>query len=345
MMRIFRQVITVIAGIYGVVVVVYLGLRLLFGDGFWWLALINTFAYLVFAPLLVLIPAAFLVRARLAALRLIPLAAIALVWFGGYYWPKPVTVSDAGLHILTLNVWGNNHHLEDIENWVRGSGADIVLLQEISPAYANDGLMNLLDVYPYQSAQPDPSRWGGNFTLSRYPILEEAEVDLHTPGTPAPLRLVLDVAGQRIAVYNLHLAFPVGEPRFTMSANSFYLRVVLGFDDRIRNQQISELVEYLKAEPYPFIVAGDFNTSDYSPTYRQLAGVMQDSFREVGTGLGGSWPVSTARGLPAFLPPLIRIDYIWHSADFQAVASWQDAPVGSDHLPLHTLLEWRAGAD
>ncbi|MCB9450921.1 MAG: endonuclease/exonuclease/phosphatase family protein [Anaerolineaceae bacterium] len=344
MTSLFRRITTIATGLYSLGAVVYLLLRLIFGDGFWWLSLVNTFAYLVFAPLLVLIPASLLARSRLAAFRLTPFAAIALLWFGPYYWPKPVTISTSTpLHVLTLNVWGNNHHLEGIESWVRSTDADLVLLQEISPAYANDGLANLRDRYPYQSIQPDPSRWGGNFTLSRYPILEESYVDLHTPGTPAPLRLVLDVGGQRVAVYNVHLAFPVGEQHVNLPfpIDSFYMRVMLGFDDRVRNQQIAELTTYLKTEPYPFIVAGDFNTSDQSATYGRLARVMRDSFREAGRGLGGSWPVSTARGLPAFLPPLIRIDYIWHSADFQTVAAWQDAPVGSDHLPLHALLTLR----
>lgn len=341
MTRLSQYLITFSAGVYSAAVIVYLVLRLLFGDGFWWLLLVNTFAYLVFVPLLVLIPAALLVRARMAAFRLFLLAVIALLWFGPYYTPKPVrAASDTALHVLSLNVWGNNHHLDDIEAWVRGNNADIVLLQEISPAYANDGLANLRDLYPYQSVQPDPSRWGGNFTLSRYPILEETYVDLHTPGTPAPLRLVLDVAGQRVAVYNLHLAFPVGEPRFIAPLDSFYLRVALDFDDRLRNRQISTLIEHLKTERYPFLVAGDFNTSDQSVTYGQLAALMRDSFREAGVGLGNSWPVSAARGLPAFIPPLIRIDYIWHSSDFRAIAAWQDAPVGSDHLPLHALLEF-----
>ena len=57
-MIVFRRLTAIITGMYSIGVVVYLLLRLIFGDGFWWLSLVNTFAYLVFAPLLVLIPAA-----------------------------------------------------------------------------------------------------------------------------------------------------------------------------------------------------------------------------------------------------------------------------------------------
>lgn len=65
---------------------------------------------------------------------------------------------------------------------------------------------------------------------------------------------------------------------------------------------------------------------------------MNDSFREAGVGLGTSWPVSRMRGLPWFIPPLIRIDYIWHSDHFRAVMAQQGPERGSDHLPVLATL-------
>jgi endonuclease/exonuclease/phosphatase family metal-dependent hydrolase len=120
--------------------------------------------------------------------------------------------------------------------------------------------------------------------------------------------------------------------------NNFYARAVLGYSDKLRNAQINSLLDHLKVEPYPYIVAGDFNTSDQTPTYNLLASHLHDSFREGGTGLGASWPVSSARGLPGFIPPLIRIDYIWHSDSFQTISAQQGPPLGSDHLALTATL-------
>jgi endonuclease/exonuclease/phosphatase family metal-dependent hydrolase len=65
---------------------------------------------------------------------------------------------------------------------------------------------------------------------------------------------------------------------------------------------------------------------------------MTDSFKEAGTGFAGSWPVSTARGLPRFLPPLVRIDYIWHSAGLRALDAHIGPAIGSDHLPVRATL-------
>lgn len=326
---------------YLFVLVVYLLLRVIFGDRFWWLSLLNTFAHLLFLPLLLVVPLAILIRARQTILRMLPVMLIGGLWFGPYFLPKNLPApSGTVIRVLTLNVWGNNHDLSHIETWVRNTNADIVLLQEISPTYATDSLPNLIDLYPYQFSQPDSTRWGGIITLSRYPIVENDYVDLKV--LPDPQRSVIDINGQRIAVYNVHLAWPVSDPRVTPPVDSLYWRVALGFDDRERNVQITNLLDYLKKEPYPYLIGGDFNTSDQSATYNRLAAQMHDSFREAGVGFGGSWPVSAARGLPAFLPPLIRIDYLWHSDGFRTLEAHQPQPVGSDHLPLQVELEINA---
>jgi vancomycin resistance protein VanJ len=331
----------ILTNLYVVTLIIYLILRGLFGDRFWWLSLVNTFAYILFLPLLALLPLALLFRARLHTLRLLPVALVGGLWYGPYYLPKPPveTASGRTIQVLTHNVWGNHHDLHQMEEWIRQSNADLVLLQEISPAYATDSLPNLMDIYPYQFSQPDSSRWGGNITLSRYPIVSREYIDLETPDTPYPQRIIIDVDGQYVAVYNVHLAFPRGHIRLPAMAANFYLSVVFGYDDKIRNKQIDRLLEQLKKEPYPFIVGGDFNTSDQSATYGKLAQRLHDSFRERGVGMGGSWPVSAARGLPAFIPPIIRIDYLWHSDGLRTIEAYQGAPTGSDHLPLFATLE------
>lgn len=329
-----------VASIYITFMVTYLVLRWLAGDSFWRISLFNSFALWTFLPLPVLVLLALKIHARKILWGLLPVLVIALVWFIPYFVPKThAAPSGTSLRVLTLNVWGNNPDLPHVEQWVRSSGADVVLLQEVAPDYAKDRLPDLLDIYPYQSAQPDDTRYGGNITLSRYPMLSAEYIDLHVPDEPAPERILLDVDGERVAVYNIHLAWPAGDLHLRPPMHNFYVGVAFSFDDTKRNQQIAHLLDYLKNESYPYIVGGDFNTSDFSATYGQLAAQMHDSFKEGGFGLGGSWPVARARGLPSFIPPLLRIDYIWHSDGLRTVDSWQGPPVGSDHLPLFATLE------
>ncbi len=333
---VFKRIINGAALGYLLLMAVYMLLRLTVGDGQPKLSLVNSFAHFLFLPLIPLLILALLARSRMALLRLLPVLALLLIWIGPRFIPKPVVAAAGGktIRVATLNVWGNRHDISGTEAWLRGTGADIIALEEVSPAYATDRLSGLSDLYPYQSNQQDSTRFGDNFTLSRYPIVSAEFVDLGLPDSPAPVRTVVDVDGQQIAVYTVHLAWPVDDEAITVGGLAFYAQVALAFDDTLRNQQIDRLLAHLENEPLPYILAGDFNTSDFSVTYNKLAGAMHDSFGEAGTGLGGSWPVAWARGLPAWLPPLIRIDYIWHSDGLRTVRAWQGEAVGSDHLPL-----------
>lgn len=336
-----RRLLNAAVAIYLALLTVYVLVRGLFGDRFWWLSLFNTFAYVSLLPLVVLVPLAFLLRHQQALWRLTPVIVLGGLWFAPYYLRERSDLPPGRtLSVLSLNAWNDNQHLSAMEDWLRTTGADIAVLQEISPAYAAGSLPRLLDIYPYQASQPDNTRWTGNITLSRFPILSQEYVDLNLSDTTYPLRTVVDVDGQPVAVYNVHLVWPGGKVRVPLPGrlNNVYTQIFFGYDDRIRNQQIERLLAHLDTEPHPYIVAGDFNTSDQSATYHRMANHMVDSFREAGQGFGGSWPVSVARKLPWFVPPLIRIDYVWHSPDLRAVEAHIGPPVGSDHLPVQATL-------
>ncbi|MEZ4671216.1 MAG: endonuclease/exonuclease/phosphatase family protein [Anaerolineae bacterium] len=338
--NLFIRVIDVATLLYLVISALYLVVRGLVGDSVPFVSLVNSFAYFLFLPLPVLLALAAVVRSKKAFLRLLPIVAVIAVWVGPRFLPRStVQAGNDTLQVMSLNTWGNNHDLTQTEAWLRETGADIVVLVEVSPAYARDRLPGLNDLYPYQTNQRDETRWGDNFILSRYPIVSSDYVDLGVPNQPAPVRAVVDVDGQQVAVYAVHLAWPVDDEAITSGGVQFYFDVARGFDDRIRNLQIQGLIERWKSESLPYIAAGDFNTSDFSVTYSRLASASHDSFAEGGWGLGGSWPVAWVRtGLPDWLPPLIRIDYIWHSDKLRTVRSWQGPAVGSDHLPLFAEL-------
>jgi endonuclease/exonuclease/phosphatase (EEP) superfamily protein YafD len=79
--------------------------------------------------------------------------------------------------------------------------------------------------------------------------------------------------------------------------------------------------------------------SDQAVIYGDLAARLGDSFREAGAGFGMSWPAGLSEELPDILPPLMRLDYVWHSGHFRAVNADQGPDLGSDHLPLVATLE------
>lgn len=60
-------------------------------------------------------------------------------------------------------------------------------------------------------------------------------------------------------------------------------------NSRIRAQQVREIRAVIDSTHYPVIVAGDFNDTPSSYTYRRLKGDMTDGFWAVGNGFGGTF--------------------------------------------------------
>lgn len=334
----FRSLLTLVASLYALAMVIYFVLRFTVGDGFWWLSLLNAFACLLFLPLALLFPLALLLKQRIVLFQLLPFVVLGALWLGLQYLPKTHTAASGSvLNIVTFNVWGDNPRLDEVQAWLREVNADVVMLQEIPEHYANGGLSVLEDVYPYQFVQ-DTRAWG-NAILSRLPFIQTENFDLEGDGTLSHQRIVINVGDQTMALYNIHLLMPICDrPHFYLPIDNPVLHVALRYDDGSRNQQIGRLLTTIETEKFPFVVAGDFNTSSQSVIYNTLAGQMKDSFSEAGVGLGGSWPVAVNGELPDFFPALIRVDYIWHSDHFQAVEANIGPKLGSDHLPVLATL-------
>jgi len=176
--------------------------------------------------------------------------------------------------------------------------------------------------------------------FSRYRILERAILSIEDePGREA-LRLLLDQDGRSLALYALHLTLPLRPP--AALGGDIGPEALLRYDESRRNRQIRRLLDLLEAESEPYIVAGDFNMSDSSLIYAEIAARLDDAWRGAGNGAGRSWPIAEEIGLPRVIRPFLRIDYIWHSPGLRPTAATLGPPIGSDHLPLSVVFEWPA---
>lgn len=337
--RALRRTFAAAANLYTLALLAYLTLRLTAGDRWWWLAFLHNFAPYYFAPLLVLLPCALLLRDRTSASRLLLLLAVGALWFGPLWLPDNTDSAAAHsadrLEVVSFNILYNNPRLDDVAAWLRAADADIALLQEVAPASRRYLLAALGDVYPYDDRN---LRGTTQLTLSRLPLVAAEEIDL---GRWWARRVEIDTGSERVAVYNVHLPLPVGEthhlswlPLPRAMAQLVLVDLALRYDDTQRNARARALLDRLAREPLPFIAAGDFNISDSAVIYGELRAALRDSFREAGWGPGATWPAI----LPAPLPPLVRIDYVWHSAAFRALRAETGPRLGSDHLPLRVSL-------
>jgi vancomycin resistance protein VanJ len=307
-------------------------LRGVFGGAFWWLALLNTFAIFVAVPLLLTLPIALLLRGKRTSAIAIFLMLLAIIKYVPAPKPAPAP-SDHALRVISYNIWNRNPQLDSDIDWMLEQDADVLVLVEAVQHHLPT-LSRLALYYPYYR------RVDSNIMIaSRYPMLSSEIIVLEKKTSPLNgrigLRTVLDVDGQSVTVYGVHLSVPrplvTAYPRWMVNKT---LYLVQNYDETRRNAQIAVLLNHLQQETNPVIIAGDFNMSHTSTIYESFveAGLV-DTHAAAGAGFGLSWSLRPS------LPPVLRIDYVWHSDSLRTVTARIGERQGSDHLPLIVDIE------
>lgn len=331
--------------LYALMVFVLTILRILGVQGIWWIDLANAFAPYWYYPMVLTFPLSVIVTRQVnkqhpprwsVTLQVI-LMAIGLYWFALPTIYKPVEPpTGETFKVITYNVLGHNTELDEATQWLIASDADIIVLQETSEGY-DHRLAGLYDVYAHEEHIEGSVR-----IFSRYEILSKELLVIEDYPGHLVLRLVVLQGDRQLAVYATHFALPQSSVKnLPIPSVNYNLDFALHYDETRRNTQIRTLLDILRTERLPHILAGDFNTSDASLIYKEVDAVLDDAFHEAGYGAGRTWPVAEKIGLPSGFAPLIRIDYIWHSPELRPTyAAVGSQPIGSDHLPVTAIFEW-----
>lgn len=233
------------------------------------------------------------------------------------------------LTVMTYNVGDGLADPVQLVAMLGASTADIVGIQELAPSQAAAIAQDLAALFPHQALHPDGIP--GKGILSRYPLTETAQLD-HHPGRP-------DLQG-RVATPDGDLTVLVAHPpppRFGRNR----LRL-----DALSNAQIRQIIDSVSTGE-PVVLLTDFNRISWHAAYRQLSSAgMIDAYAASGPGLGLTLPTRLAhpvsRNTPLGrmpLPPILRVDYVWHTRHFRTNGSWLGKHAGSDHLPVLATLE------
>jgi vancomycin resistance protein VanJ len=319
------------AHLYCVGVCGWAALHLLFGDRWWWLFLLNSLAVYLFAPLPLLLAPALTTRRREVWVGFGVVLALGAYFYGRLLLPKFLPGSPPGptISVMTYNVLGANGQTAQVEAAIRASDADVIALQELNPPIAEAIRRDLAAEYPYQVLDPQPGV-AGLGVISRYPL---HPTDAVPPGIWVGTPQVLDLTfgDTAVTLVNFH-AIPPGS----------YAPAILEYTTREREQQARTLAALAAARSGPLIVPGDLNASDCSTAYAIVTSVLVDPWRAAGWGLGHTFPGAasfgssrpTIAGIPVPMW-LVRIDYVFHSADWQPMAArvgpWDGV---SDHRPV-----------
>ncbi|ROI03442.1 AP endonuclease [Kaistella haifensis] len=227
------------------------------------------------------------------------------------------------LKLITFNIKGGRiAGTEKVFNYLKNSGADVILLQEYGSQYQVSG-------YDFGV---------GNYEIvalnSKTKILEQGKIA--TSGNGNSFYADIEINGKRIRFINLYLS-PFSfekqkvKPSEDLEQNENKLRYILGkLVPTFKNHQaeVQELQNAVSASPYPVILAGDFNAVPNSYEYYHLLKNLKDVFVEVGRG--------SATSFHDYKFP-IRIDHVFCSQSIQTVAYRVDRSAKlSDHFPVIT---------
>jgi endonuclease/exonuclease/phosphatase (EEP) superfamily protein YafD len=217
--------------------------------------------------------------------------------------------------VITANVEFSNLDQQQFLSWLAAHPADIVVVQEVTAAWARE-LTSLAD-YPHRRilTREDPY---GIAVLSRWPFESLEPVDLAGDGIPSLDGIAL-VRGQRIQVLGLHTRWPV-------------LRELA----HARDRALLRVATLARAQSIPTVAAGDLNLAPDSPAFARL---LEDSgLRDVFAGRG--WQPTWMAG---FWPLALRIDHQLVSPGLCVEHAEVGPDIGSDHRPVIARLRLPKG--
>lgn len=261
------------------------------------------------------------------------------------------------LKVLTYNVMGfaYRNHTQTAPNriieYIAGSGADIVCLQEYAVSRSeklltNEKVFKALDMYPYRAVVPFGTAGMMNFGIavfSKYPISGTRKIKYKSGFNGSSIHEI-DVKGKKVILINNHLeSFKLTtEDRSRYSAFIKNINVdtfdglrsafeqKLGPAFRIRAGQAEAVAKEIEQIKTPYIVVcGDFNDTPVSYAHKTIQGPLTDAYAASGMGPGITYNQNFF---------WFRIDNILHSPHIQSMNCTVDKVRYSDHYPMWCYL-------
>ena len=230
-------------------------------------------------------------------------AAYVLPWYFGSH----ESSGNVELKVLHANVLSGNTEYGRLFTLIDDESPDIIVLQEISPAWAAE-LQSLQVAYPYSQIEARDGNFGIAL-LSRLPLTSSRVV------TSPPLNYPTIVADVSIDERSLHVV--TTHPMIPLG-RTFY---------DARNEQLATLPALLNSESDARLLVGDLNASMWELTFRSLEQASGLRNARAGFGVVPTWPT--------FMPfAMIPIDHVLVSDAISVKEFKSGTRIGSDHLPL-----------
>ncbi len=226
------------------------------------------------------------------------------------------------LRLLHANIDRYNPEPDRVIRYLQQQSVDLLLLQEITPAWLAR-LQSELPEYQVLKAEAFDHTMGSAVLIRKQhsPFKVEQIQTIHLPeNSDRPLlEIIINDGNQQWAI----LSFHVIRPRSTQTSNRQITEFEAAADwSRAQLQQQSAVV-----------IIGDFNSTSWSQRLRRLERDSQLTNSQRGFGWQPTWS--------AHFPPLMKIaiDHCFHSRNLIVTRRDIGPDVASDHLPLVVELQ------
>ncbi|MBA3530615.1 MAG: endonuclease/exonuclease/phosphatase family protein [Ardenticatenales bacterium] len=322
MLRLTKGLVTIAVVLYSTPLTAWLLFRAWYGEQWPMVGALNAVGLWWFAPLVVLLPVALLVRARQATLMSLLILLPALLFFGDDFLPgqsREVAEDIPRLRVLSFNALISNVAYDAVAETIRTEEPDVIAIQELSEEMAAELTARVGEQYPYQLLYPSPYPDGIGL-WSRYPLREGPSLD-YAGWKHWAQSATVEVEGHSVRLFNIHL-WPIGVlDRELFARNLAY-----------QHAQVAVLQKVIAETEGAVLVVGDFNASPTNESYHRMDEELVDAWREVAIGPGFTWPAPGAR--LRWSQPFLRIDYMWTKGRVTPLRVRVLPRIGSDHLPL-----------
>ncbi|GEM_PF-1707915 len=248
--------------------------------------------------------------------------------------PELAAGTDTPVTILHVNMRVMNRDTDEIIALIKAQDADVVNVQEASHALSDAVKAELAERYPTQFHDPAKDSYG-TVLMTRLRTVDYKVHPLNGPQFTNKMHeirfaLMPENEGAEQAqwrFFSLHTRQPVG--KLNAAQRNFEMATA------------ADIIEQAKAEnpTAPIILAGDLNTTSYSPFFRRL--VENTNMRYAGQRAAlttPTWPNQFRFGLLQ-----IQIDHILYDPRGVTLDDWRTVPInGSDHKAIMAHLRIRS---
>jgi endonuclease/exonuclease/phosphatase (EEP) superfamily protein YafD len=209
--------------------------------------------------------------------------------------------------VMLSNVLQKNRDYQRVRDLICSSNPDFVVLIEVNQPWLEQ-MEAIRPQYPYLQSAPRTDDYGIAI-FSRVPVAS-CEIQFYGDTERPTITAKFDLEDHILTIVAPHPS-PPKNPKGA----------------KLRNQQLSEIADFIAGENGAFMLVGDLNITPFSPYFKDL--LQNSGLREsrIGFGLQPTWPTTNP-----FL--YIPIDHILVSKEICVQARKTGPRVGSDHLPV-----------